>query len=59
MVYRATVSNLVVAENPVVVRGKHLVGVSHDSVVCQTPEYLIRTYHKRNPTGLSYAPARR
>ena len=37
MVYRASVSKLVVVEHPVVISGKHLVGASHEAVVCQTP----------------------
>ena len=40
MVYRASVSNLVVVEHPVIVGGKHLVGVSHEVVVCQTPRNI-------------------
>jgi hypothetical protein len=62
MVYRASVSKLVVVEHPVVISGEHLVGASHEVVVCQTSRDLIQTDHKRSPqacrTRLDGGPAR-
>ncbi len=50
-------SKHVVTEHPVVADGEHLIGASHEAVVCQAPpEYLICTHHERNPPGLSPAP---
>ena len=38
-------------------KAEHLIGASHEAVVCKTPpEYLTCTHHERNPPGLSPAP---
>ena len=51
MVYRASVNKRVVVEHPVVVGGEHLIGASHEIVVCHTAAHLICTQHERNPGG--------